>query len=73
MKRNKNNKILLNSNKYFISYPNSEEEGDDGNEENEYKEINNFDSSNENINLNNENNKIISNSKFSLEDKIKNI
>ena len=73
LKRNKNNKILLNSNKYFISCPNSEEEGDDGNEENEYKEINNFDSSNENINLNNENNKIISNSQFLLEDNINNI
>ena len=72
LKLNKKNKILLNSNKYFISCPNSEEESDDENEE-LYKEINKCESSNENININNYNNRIISNSKFSLEEKRINI
>ena len=67
LKRNKKNKILINSNKYFISCPNSEEESDDEKEELS-KEINKYESPNENINLNNNNNRIISNSKFSLEE-----
>ena len=65
-KRNKKNKILLNSKQYFISCPNSDEESDDENEELEYKEITKYGSSNENINLNYDSNKIICNNKLFL-------
>lgn len=62
LKRNKNNKILLNSNKYYISCPNSDEEGDSDQ----------YDSSKENhISVNEIKNDNISNSIFTFEDEKK--
>lgn len=52
LKRNKKNKILLDSNKYFISCPNLEDEEDDDDNYNEDKDKNTFESSNDIISLN---------------------
>ncbi len=61
LKRNKKNKILLDSNKYFISCPNLEDEEDEDDNYNEDKDKNTFESSNDIISLNinkSKNNKI---------------
>lgn len=52
LKRNKKNKILLDSNKYFISCPNLEDEEDEDDNYNEDKDKNTFESSNDIISLN---------------------